>query len=80
MCVMQKYWDRVRQLAHRGITQEQIAARLGYDPTLLSRILRGLRPAPDGFADRLETTLDQLEAAEAAADAARERVLAGTRE
>ena len=77
---MQKYWDRVRQLAYRGITQEQIAARLGYDPTLLSRILRGLRPAPDGFADRLETTLDQIEAAEAAADAARERVLAGTPE
>ena len=49
----------------------------GIDRSLLSRYLRGLRKPPEGFEARLNATLDRLEAAERAANEARERVLAG---
>ena len=67
---------RVVQLAALGIPQERIALELGIDRSLLSRYLRGLRKPPEGFMERLEATLDRLEAAERAADEARARVLA----
>ncbi len=53
---------------------------LGYDHSLVSRILRGLRPTPEGFVERAHEMLARLEAAEQAAEAARERVLAGAAE
>ncbi|WP_425153930.1 helix-turn-helix domain-containing protein [Candidatus Palauibacter sp.] len=60
-----------------GITQERVARTVGYDPSLFSRILNGLRPTPDGFEERVHATLDRLEAAERAAEKARRRVLEG---
>ncbi len=57
-------------------TQERVALELGIDPGLFSRYLRGLRPMPDGFASRVHKLLDRLELADAAAEEARQRVLA----
>ena len=45
------------------------------NPTLFSRILRGLRREPADFARRVTAALDKLEEAEQAADKARQRVL-----
>ena len=58
-----------------GISQERVAQAAGYDPTLFSRYLRGLRPPPPGFFEKVNTALDRLEAAEKAAQEAREKVL-----
>ena len=60
-----------------GIPQERVALEMGIDRSLFSRYLRGLRKPPEGFEARLNATLDRLEAAEKAANEARERVLAG---
>ena len=60
-----------------GISQERVARAAGYDPSLFSRILNGLRRTPEEFEERIHATLDRLEAAERAADEARQRVLAG---
>ena len=68
---------RVHRLGALGIPQERIALELGIDRSLLSRYLRGLRKPPEGFEARVHRTLDRLEAAERAAEEARERVLAG---
>lgn len=71
-------FEQLRQrIRDASITQERLALQLGFDPSLFSRYLRGLRPAPDGFAARVGAALDKLEQAEAAADEARQRVLAG---
>ena len=61
-----------------GISQERVALAAGYDPTLFSRILNEIRPTPPDFVERVNATLDKLEAAERAATEARERVLAET--
>ena len=45
------------------------------NPTLFSRILRGLRREPVDFARRVTAALDRLEQAERAADTARQKVL-----
>ncbi len=57
--------------------QERVAVEMGIDRSLLSRYLRGLRKPPEDFEARLNATLSRLEAAERAAQEARERVLAG---
>ena len=67
---------RVR-ISRLGLRQEQVATAAGYDPTLFSRVLNGRRPAPPDFEQRVTGALDRLEAAEKAAQEARERVLAG---
>lgn len=70
--------ERLRQrIRDASITQERLALQLGFDPSLFSRYLRGLRPPPQGFTARVASALDQLERAEAAADKARQRVLTG---
>ena len=65
------------RLALSGLTQERVAREAGYDPTLFSRMLRGLRPEPPDFEARVGQALDRLEAAEQAAAEARQRVLGG---
>ena len=50
---------------------------MGIDPSSLSRILRGLRPASDDFEDRVIDTIHKLKAANCAAETARQQVLAG---
>ena len=65
------------RIALLGIPQERVALEMGIDRSLFSRYLRGLRKPPEGFEARVNTTLDRLEAAERAANEARERVLAG---
>ena len=69
--------DLSGRMSQFGFTQERVALVAGYDPTVFSRYLRGLRkPSPD-FVERINATLSRLEAAERAAQEARERVLAG---
>lgn len=69
-----------RRIAQSGYTQERVALKLGIDPALLSRYLRGLRPMPDGFDSRVHAVLDRLERADAAAEEARQRVLSEGRD
>ena len=63
---------RIARLPH---SQEQIALAAGYEPSLFSRILRGLRREPDDFERRVTAALDRLKRAERAAEKARQRVL-----
>ena len=65
------------RIALLGIPQERVALEMGIDRSLLSRYLRGLRKPPEDVEARLNATLSRLEAAERAAQEARERVLAG---
>ena len=64
------------RLAHSPISQERLAQVLGVSGAYLSRLIRGLRPMPEGFEERVHAVLDLHERAERAAQAARERVLA----
>ena len=75
MSTMDAIHTRTR-IVDLGITQERLALQLSIDPATLSRYLRGLRPMPEGFAERIASTLDRLEAEERAADEARARVRA----
>ena len=65
------------RLARLGISQERLARILGIHPSLLTRYFRGDRPPPADFREKVNAALDKLEAAEKAAQEARERVLAG---
>jgi len=65
------------RIAESGIQKQELARALDIHPTLLSAILHGRRPPPEGFEARVYATLDKLEAAEAAAEEARQRVLQG---
>ena len=74
--VAEEWLEEVRsRLAKLGLSQERVALAAGYDPSLFSRILRGLRPEPADFARRVTAALNRLERAEQAADRARQRVL-----
>ncbi len=64
-------------MARLGLPQEKLAALIGIHPTLLSRYFRGLRKPPPDFEAKVNAALDRLEAAERAAEEARQRVLAG---
>jgi transcriptional regulator with XRE-family HTH domain len=48
------------------VKQADIAARLPMDETLLSRILNGRRPEPEGFRERFVAIVDELTARETA--------------
>lgn len=68
---------RIRgRIAEVGCRQADIADCLGIHETLLNAILRGRRPMPSGMEARVHAALDRLEAAERAAQAARDKVLA----
>ena len=77
MDIYRGYPKILGRMAEIGVLQADLAVLLGMHPTLLNAILRGRRPAPPDFEARLNATLDRLEAAEKAAQEARERVLAG---
>ena len=64
------------RIARLGVRQGEVAHLSGIEESRFSRILRGRRPAPPDFEARVQATLDRLEAAEQAAEEARERVLA----
>lgn len=66
------------RIAESGVYKVELARVLGIHPTQLSAILHGRRSAPAGFEARVTAALDRLEAAEAAAEEARQRVLAET--
>ncbi len=66
------------RLAQLGVSQERLALTAGYEPTLFSRYLNGLRQPPADFKAKVTAALDRLEAAENAAAEARERVLEQT--
>ena len=64
-------YDEIKaRIARLPLSQEQIALKAGYEPSLLSRILRGLRPEPADFERRVTAALDRLERAEQAAEPA----------
>ena len=63
------------RLARLGISQERLARILGIHPSLLTRYFRGDRPPPPDFFEKVNAALDKLEAAEKAAQAAKEKVL-----
>ncbi len=71
-----KYSKLIGRIAELGLRQADLAVRLGIHPTLFNAILRGRREAPKGFEERVVAELDLQEAAEKAAQEARERVLA----
>lgn len=63
------------RMAAFGISQERLAISIGMERSALNRYLRGVRTFPQGFEARIHQALDVLEAAERAADEAREQVL-----
>ena len=63
------------RLAELGVTQQDLADHLGINPTLLNHILKGRRPPPPDFFEKVNVALDRLERAEKAAQEAKERVL-----
>ena len=65
-----------RRIALSGLTREAVAVEAGIHPSVMSRVLRGLRRPPKNFNERVNSALDRLVAAEKAADEARARVLA----
>lgn len=65
------------ELARRGLTQAPVAGALGVSATTFSSYIQGYRPLPVGFRKRFHAALDLVERAEAAADEARRKVLAG---
>ena len=65
------------RMAESGVTQQDLANVLGINPTLLNHVLNGRRTPPPDFEARVHAALDRLEAAEKAAQEARERVLSG---
>ena len=72
----QRYPKLIGRIVELGLRQADLAMRLGIHPTLFNAILRGRREAPKGFGERVVAELDLQEAAEKAAQEARERVLA----
>ncbi|MCY3895659.1 MAG: helix-turn-helix transcriptional regulator [Chloroflexi bacterium] len=68
------------RIAESGIRQQALASAMGMDPSALSAVLNERRRTPDGFVERTHAALERLEEAEAAADEARQRVLAGASE
>ena len=68
--------DIARRIALSGLTREAVAVEAGVHPSVMSRVLRGLRRPPKNFNERVNSALDRLVAAEKAADEARARVLA----
>lgn len=66
------------RVAEIGVTHRRLAGQMRMSPAALSLILSAGRPMPTGFLERVQRTLDTLEAAERAASEARDRVLAGT--
>ena len=63
------------RISRSGQSQERLALEIGMNPTLFSRILRGLRREPADFKRRVTAALDRREKAEQAADKARQKVL-----
>ena len=61
-----------RDIASRGHRAREIADLMGLHETVLSAILNGRRPFPEGFEHDLANALDRLDRAEAA----RQQVLA----
>jgi hypothetical protein len=59
-----------RLLIGTGVKQGDVAARLGYDPAVLSRILSGHKLAPEGFVESFREAFRQA-AAEQSASAER---------
>lgn len=66
----------IRKVRRSGHSQASIAQHLAISEPLLSRMLHGLRTTPADFEERLDAVLALLDEAEAAADQAREKVLA----
>ena len=59
-----------RRMFELGVTNEQLAFRLGMDDGLVGRYLRGIRAMPDDFPPKCYAALDKFEeAAQAAAEA-----------
>jgi hypothetical protein len=51
------------ELVRRRIKQIDVALRFPMDDTLLSKILNGRRPAPEGFHERFREVVEELSGA-----------------
>ena len=76
MGMFQKHQHLLTRIYELGLTQDEVAHAVGYEPSLLNRYLNGRRNPPPDFETKVKTALDKLEKAEKAAQEARERVLA----
>ena len=68
------------ELRRQGLTQQALASALGVDASTLTRIMRGQRRPPGGFAARARAAIARLARAEHAAADARARSLAADTE
>ena len=64
------------RIAEAGVRRRDVARAVGYSESMFSLILQGDRTMPPDFEARVHAALERLEAAEKAAQEARERVLA----
>ena len=64
------------RMAETGLRVRDVAMQLGISETAVTAILNERSPLPEGFGERVHGALDRLEAAEAAAAEARQKVLA----
>ena len=71
-----RYPKLIGRIVELGLRQADLAVRLDIHPTLFNAILRGRREAPEDFEERVVAELDLQEAAEKAAQEARERFMA----
>ncbi len=55
-----KLTDLRQRIAACGMSQNRLAGFLGYETTMFSRVLNGVRSTPEGFDDRLLYALDRL--------------------
>ena len=66
------------RIADAGVRRRDVAHAIGYSESMFSLILQGDRTLPLDFDSRVRAAIDRLEAAERAAQEARERMLAET--
>ena len=66
------------RIAEAGVRRRDVAHAIGYSESMFSLILQGDRTLPLDFDSRVRAAIDRLEAAERAAQEARERMLAET--
>ena len=64
------------RMAEAGVTHRSVASVIGMSESAFSYVLHGRRPMPEDFEERVITALARLEAAEAAAQEAWDKVMA----
>ena len=74
--MFEKHTDLLLRIRELGLSQDEVAHAVGYEPSVFNRYLNGVRTAPPDFGKKVNAALDLLERAEKAGQKAREKVLA----